>query len=75
MTIAKYDFISPYSSPVQVGRLDPSSTKDSSASNGDSTSLLKSSNQTLQKAAEVKNEITSVAKPTVTQSAGLDVYA
>jgi len=75
MTIAKYDFISPYSSPVQVGRLDPSSIKESSSSGGDAASLLKSSNQTLQKAEVVKNEITSEAKPTVAQSAGLDLYA
>jgi len=74
MTIAKYDFISPYSSPVQVGRLDSSSLQNSS-SNGDDSSLIKSSNQTLQKAEVVKNEITSEVKPTVAQSAGLDVYA
>ena len=74
MTIAKYDFISPYSSPVQVGRLDSSSLQDSS-SKGNDSSLVKSSNQTLQKAEVVKNEITSEVKPTVTQSAGLDVYA
>lgn len=32
MNVASYTFQSPYSSPVQVGRLDPSSTKQETSS-------------------------------------------
>jgi len=76
MNIAKYTFISPYPSPIQVGHLDPSSVEDSSSKSGAETeSLIKASNQTLQKAEVVKEEISTEAKPVVSQNSVLDVYA
>ncbi|WP_457750074.1 hypothetical protein [Sulfurimonas sp.] len=75
MNVAKYTFQSPYSSPVQVGRLDPSSVKDTSSSGSDTSSLLQSSNQTLQEAKQVESSLKSDVKPLVSSSNSLDTYA
>ena len=74
MNVAQYTFQSPYSSPVQVGHLDPSSVnKDSSQ--GDTSSLLKSTNPTLSKAQSLESSLKSDVKPTVASADSLDVYA
>lgn len=75
MNVAQYTFQSPYPSPVQVGRLDPSSQNDNSQSSGDTSSLLKATNQTEQKAQMVQESIKSEAKPVVSTPALLDLYA
>jgi hypothetical protein len=74
MNVAQYTFQSPYPSPVQVGRLDPSSQNDNSQS-ADTSSLLKATNQTEQKAQMVQESIKSEAKPVVSTPALLDLYA
>ncbi len=75
MNVTQYTFQSPYSSPVQVGRLDPNSIKDTSSSGSDTSSLLKSSNQTLQDAKTLESALKSDVKPLVSSSASLDTYA
>ena len=73
MNVAQYTFKSPYPSPIQVGRLDPSSVKNSSANND--ASLLNAGNQTLQKAQTFENSLKSEVKPAVASSNSLDLYA
>jgi len=75
MNVAQYTFQSPYSSPVQVGRLDPNSVKNSSSGQSDTSSLLQSSNQTLQEAKTVENSLRSDVKPVVPSARRLDTYA
>ncbi|ADN10117.1 hypothetical protein [Sulfurimonas autotrophica] len=76
MNITQYTFRSPYPSPVQVGHLDPNSVKDdSSSSKGDTSSLLKSTNQTLTEAKTVESSLKSEVKPVVSSGESLDVYA
>jgi len=75
MNVAQYTFQSPYPSPVQVGRLDPSSVKNSSSSANDDASLLNVSNQTLKKAQTFENSLKSEVKPVVASSNSLDLYA
>lgn len=75
MNVAQYTFQSPYPSPVQVGRLDPSSLKDSSSAGSDTSSLLKSTNETLNKAEAVETSLKSEVKPSVSASNSLDLYA
>lgn len=75
MNTAQYIFKSPYTSSVQVGRLDPSSVKESSSSGADTASLLKSTNQTLQKADLAKESMVSEVKPSVSSTKVLDTYA
>lgn len=69
MQVTQYLFQSPYSSPVQFGRVDPTS-KDSSQ---DNTQLLSSTNETANKAQAFKSTQTKEVAPTVTGL--LDVYA
>lgn len=69
MQVTRYLFQSPYSSPVQFGRVDPSS-KDSSQ---DNTKLLNSTNETANKAQVFESTQTKEVTPTV--SGKLDVYA
>ena len=73
MNVVQYTFQSPYHSPIQVGRLDPSSVKNSSANND--ASLLNAGNQTLQKAQTFENSLKSEVKPAVASSNSLDFYA
>jgi len=75
MNVAQYTFQSPYPSPVQVGRLDPSSVKNSSSSTNDDASLLNASNQTLKKAQTFENSLKSEVKPVVASANSLDLYA
>jgi len=75
MNVAQYIFQSPYPSPVQVGRLDPNSLKDSSSSQNDTSSLLKSSNETLKRAEVLETSLKSEVKPSVFSSGSLDLYA
>jgi hypothetical protein len=68
MQVAQYTFQSPSSSPVQVGKIDPSSLKaESSQSNTPP-------NETAQKAADFAKTEVSEVKPTASQYA-LDTYA
>lgn len=69
MQVTQYLFKSPYSSPVQFGRVDPSS-KDSSQEN---SQLLNSTNETAKKAQVFESTQTKEVVPTV--SGRLDVYA
>lgn len=72
MTVERYLFQSPYSSQVQIGRPDPSVSKQNS---GD-TELLKNTNQTAQQAQQFQATQTQEVKPSVAQSENqlLDVY-
>jgi hypothetical protein len=46
MNVAKYLFQSPYNSPVQVGRLDPSSKQDDSSVDASSQQFTQNSTKT-----------------------------
>ena len=77
MNVAQYTFQSPYSSPVQVGRLDPSSVKEeegssSATSSGQSAPVV---NETLSSAQSFEATQTSEVTPTVSSNQLLDVYA
>jgi len=76
MNVTQYTFQSPYSSPVQVGRLDPSSVKEegsvSAASSGQSAPVV---NETLSSAQSFEATQTSEVTPTVETNQLLDVYA
>ena len=73
MQVAQYTFQSPYPSPVQVGRLDPSSLKESSAGSSQSDpAALK--NETQQKAKNLESSLKQEVKPTVSSNQ-LDIYA
>jgi len=78
MNVREYNFVSPYPNPVQVGYLDPSSTKDSELRTVADTTFSKASNQTLSEAKRVEETLKSEVKPTVsgaTNSNLLDIYA
>ncbi|MDH4944286.1 hypothetical protein [Sulfurimonas sp. C5] len=70
MQVKQYLFQSPYSSPVQFGRVDPSSKESSSQ---DNKQLLSSTNQTANKAQVFQSTQTQEVTPTV--SGKIDVYA
>lgn len=72
MNIAKYTFQSPSSSPVQVGRLDPSSSKEAKSG---STSSSFSANQTLGNAQSFQASQEKEVTPSVIESRLLDTYA
>ena len=77
MNVAQYTFQSPYSSAVQVGRLDPSSVKEegespSSTSSSQSAPVV---NETLSSAQSFETTQISEVTPTVSSSNLLDVYA
>lgn len=79
MNVAQYTFQSPYSSPLQVGRLDPSSVKEEEE--GEDTSSANSSqsapvvNETLGSAQNFEDTQTGEVEPTVESKQLLDVYA
>ncbi|MEN8302925.1 MAG: hypothetical protein ABFQ64_02495 [Campylobacterota bacterium] len=76
MNVAQYTFQSPYSSPVQVGRLDPSSVKEEEGASA--TSSQQSApvvNETLSSAQNFEATQVSEVTPTVSSSNLLDVYA
>ena len=69
MEVARYTFQSPYSSPIQVGKPDPSVKKED-----DSTSESLP-NETQQKAKQFLSTQVSEVKPTVDTKQLLDTYA
>ena len=76
MNVAQYTFQSPYSSSVQVGRLDPSSVKEGdSASDATSEQGAPVVDETLSSAQSLEASQTSEVAPTVESSQLLDVYA
>ena len=76
MNVAQYTFQSPYSSAVQVGRLDPSSVKEeesTSAPASQQSALVV--NETLSSAQSFEATQVSKVTPTVSSNNLLDVYA
>ena len=73
MTVNSYLFQSPYSSSVQVGRLD-SSVKKEDTSQSNSSELPNATNQTLQDAKSFQATQTSEVKPSIDSTHLLDVY-
>ncbi|QOP46590.1 hypothetical protein [Sulfurimonas paralvinellae] len=73
MQVAQYTFRSPYPSPVQVGRLDPSSVKDNgtNSSQSDPAALT---NETQKKAKNFEATHKKDVVPAVSNNL-LDVYA
>ena len=70
MEVKRYIYQSPYQSPVQFGRPDPSTKNDQDAK------LMEETNTTLQKAQQVKTSLEQQADIKVNQnSSGLDIYA
>lgn len=74
MNVTRYTFQSPYSSQVQIGRLDPSSKQEASTTSSDS-GLTKSTNTTLQNAQSFQATQTQEVTPTVDSNRLLDIYA
>lgn len=78
MNVTEYTFVSPYPNSVQVGRADPSSTKEAGLQTAEDTPLSNASNQTLSEAKQVEETLKNDVKPTVsgaTSSNLLDIYA
>jgi len=73
MQVKQYIYQSPYTSPIQIGRVDPNAPKeDGSATNADATlnkSQLQQEAQTFQEA--TKQDV----EPSVTSNQLLDIYA
>ncbi|WP_415397143.1 hypothetical protein [Sulfurimonas sp. CS5] len=74
MNVSQYTFQSPYSSPFQVGRIDPNSKK-GDVSSEPSSEFVKNTNTTLTNAQSFKASQTSEVKPTVESDHVLDIYA
>ena len=74
MNVTQYTFQSPYSSPIQVGRPDPSSQK-SETTTGNSSELLKATNTTVNEAQDFAQAQTTEVTPTVDSPNTLDIYA
>jgi hypothetical protein len=74
MNVTQYTFQSPYSSPVQVGRPDPSSKKETS-SQLDTSGLIKSTNTSVSDAKSFQATQTKEVEPTVDSGSTLDIYA
>ena len=73
MQVAQYTFQSPYPSPVQVGHLDPSSLKESSAGSSQSNPAALT-NETQQKAKNLDSSLKQEVKASVSSNQ-LDIYA
>jgi len=74
MNVNRYIFQSPYSSKVQVGRLDPSVQKETTATqNGDAS--FTAVNTTAQKAKTFESSQVHEVKPAVESTKLLDIYA
>jgi len=69
MQVAQYTFESPYSSPFQVGRLDPNSLKNNSVNQ-----TFTSQNETEQKAKQIQDSLKQDVTPRVSTNK-LDLYA
>jgi len=74
MEVKRYLFQSPYSSPVQVGRADPSSTSESKPQQ-DTSGLDGAINKTQNEAASFQATQVEEVKPTVSSNNILDTYA
>ena len=74
MQVTRYLFQSPYSSQVQVGRPDTSSSTEQSSVSDDS-GLQKAANQSLQNAEAFKATQVKEVKPVVSSDSLLDIYA
>lgn len=74
MQVTRYLFQSPYSSQVQVGRADTSSSAQQSGVQDDS-GLQKAANQTLESAKTFKANQVEEVKPTISSDSLLDIYA
>ena len=74
MNVTQYTFQSPYSSPFQVGRPDPSSKQETS-SQPDTSGLIKNTNTSLSNAQSFQSSQTQEVKPTVDSGRTLDIYA
>lgn len=74
MNVTQYTFQSPYSSPFQVGRLDPNS-KSEEVGNGASSEFVNNTNITIANAQSFKDTQVSEVKPTVDSDHILDIYA
>lgn len=72
MQVTQYLFQSPYSSPVQYGRVDPTSTQSASQSDA---KLPSATNETANKAQAFESTQKKEVTPTVSGSNVLDVYA
>jgi len=70
MQIPQYIFKSPYSSPIQVGQLDPSSVKEDTSS----AQTFTAPNETVQKAQSLQQEQKQSVTPTVSANT-IDIYA
>ena len=81
MNVAQYTFQSPYSSPLQVGRLDPSSVKEEAKAETEESTSANSSqsapvvNETLSSAQKFEATQTGEVTSTVESNQLLDVYA
>lgn len=73
MQVAKYTYQSPSTSPVQVGKLDPSSLKESNTKSSNSLPNAVTS-PTQEKAQSFASTQQTNVKPTVTANA-IDIYA
>ncbi len=74
MNVTQYTFQSPYSSQVQVGRLDPSSQK-SDTLGKDNPEFVKDTNTSLTSAKNLQAEQAQEVKPAVNSKRLLDIYA
>ncbi|MFT7860526.1 MAG: hypothetical protein ABXS93_06290 [Sulfurimonas sp.] len=71
MQVTQYLFQSPYSSPVQFGRVDPTTKEDSQ----EDQQLLSTTNETANKAQNFQSTQTKEVTPTVSSGNELDIYA
>lgn len=69
MQVAQYTFQSPYSSPIQLGRLDPNSVRNSNAEQS-----FTPQNETEQKAQQIQSSLKEDVTPSVSANR-LDIYA
>lgn len=74
MNVSSYLFQSPYSSPVQVGRVDPSAKQEEQKPQ-QSASSVPNTNQTLQEAQAFASSQVKEVTPMVDSQKLLDVYA
>jgi len=73
MQVKQYIYQSPYSSPVQMGRVDPNSVKDESTTKNSDTTFTQT--QTQKEAQSFQSSAKEEVKPTVSSERTLDVYA
>jgi hypothetical protein len=74
MEIKQYLFQSPYSSQVQIGRLDPS-VEQNQKTQEQTQSLVNNTNQTAKEAQQFNSAQTKEVTPAVASKDSLDLYA